>query len=80
MTALRETETASRSRKLGSSRKVKVSGVVAVVAVRTKLNDWKPLAPGLVTLNRVVPPKAAERVVDKSEGAPASGAHAKEIR
>ena len=56
-----ETDTASRSRKPGSSLKLNASVVVAVVARKSKLSRWYGLAAGLVRLIRGTPPKEAEK-------------------
>jgi len=57
------TETASRSRNPGSSRKLKPSNVLLPVAVTVAVRVWNPLAGGLFKLNSVVPPNVARKLL-----------------
>jgi len=56
-----ETLTASRYRKAGSSRKLKVNAVLAPVACVLKLNRVNGITAGLVTLNSVCVPNITEK-------------------
>jgi len=57
------TATESSFKKPGSSRKLKVSAVVAPVAVAVKPSTWYGVFGGLFTLISVVPPKVAEKLL-----------------